>query len=383
MKLIYICTCDVSVYDSQVISLLEYYLDKGIDVTLIQGFRNLKEKTNLERKLETHRPIDVVWMKWSPISPFHEKTKINNLYKAICCVPDVEKALFHLRDIYCSYILLKLLRKYDFTIPTLLDVRGVSIEEMKYTFWKSDLLHKFQFLYLFGYYKYVYNYVFGRKQHHLTITSVSPLINDYIKNKYKKCGCEMFFHPNIAGSQFAYSDSKRNEIRAELGIKPDEVVAICSTNGNAVWQKDYMVVGTLISEGIKVINLSSVPINIDGCYTTKVGFSEMPAYLSAADIAVLWRDNTFINNSASPSKFSEFAAMGLYIIHNNSVRVAKDYIEQNQGGCLVNEVEELHSKIDIKDVKKNREYRIKQGLACFGINHLGDSYISLYNNLLK
>jgi hypothetical protein len=67
----------------------------------------------------------------------------------------------------------------------------------------------------------------------------------------------MFMHPNIAGTQFEYSTESRVKIRKKMGFNENDIVAICSTAGNAIWQKDYLIVEHLSKMGIKVINLSN------------------------------------------------------------------------------------------------------------------------------
>ena len=37
-----------------------------------------------------------------------------------------------------------------------------------------------------------------------------------------------------------------------------------------------------------------------------VDYYEIPNYLNAADIAVIWRENSIVNKVASPVKFSEY-----------------------------------------------------------------------------
>ena len=191
----------------------------------------------------------------------------------------------------------------------------------------------------------------------------------------------MLFNPNIAGERFIYSPSKRIELRRKFGFKGDDVVAICATGGNSVWQKDRLMVNNLVKKGVKVINLSKVTLDLDNVVSKTVPFSEMPDYLSAADIAILWRDDTFMNNSASPSKFSEFACMGLYVIHNSSVVVATKHIVDTGAGILLKSVDDDFELGNIGFYSKMRSYWIEKGKHTFGIEYIGNSYLGIYAKL--
>lgn len=129
-----------------------------------------------------------------------------------------------------------------------------------------------------------------------------------------------------------FSVSYRNEIRNRYDIKDNELLAICLSGGDSLWQQDKSNIDTLISKGIRVISLSKKVFDNEKCISLFVPFQDVPKYLSAADIGILWRDRTFINYSASPSKLSEFAASGLFIIHNGSVNIAEEYIENMAQG---------------------------------------------------
>ena len=383
MKLIYVCSRDVSVYESQVLSLLSFMYHNGIDVTLLQGYKNEIEKKSIERKLEAFPYLNVVWFELGVSLPHKENEKKKILFQAISSIPNYQNSILHIRGIYTSYLIREIFKKNNLSIPILFDNRGLGLEEDRYTASKGSFFTKLFYTFNSYYTAYIYKKFYVADGYPLFITSVSPLINDYIKKHYPQCTYPQFFHPNIAGRQFVYSESGRNEIREKMGFDKQDVIAVCSTNGNAVWQKDALTISTLVNMGIKVINLSNYDPKIKGCTTIKVKFTEMPKYLSAADIAVLWRDNVLINNAASPSKFSEFAAMGLYVIHNDSVYVASNYIRNNNAGCIVTDIEQIPNVIDFDEVTENRENRIRCGMDTFGIDKLGASYIELYKEMTK
>jgi hypothetical protein len=181
--------------------------------------------------------------------------------------------------------------------------------------------------------------------------------------------------------QFEFSQEKRNKIRKEYSITDEQIVAVISSSSSANWQKDYKVIKKLTDLNVMVFNLSLHKVDLPQVINKKIDFNKMPSYLSAADIAVLWRDENIVNQVASPSKFSEFACMGLYVLHNATVQIATEYIQNTQSGKLFKDVDE----IDLSDVNVmnsvNRQKFIVNGISKFGIENIAQSYIKKYNEI--
>lgn len=381
LRIVYVASGDVSVYESQVLELLCFIKDKVKELILLQGFKSVEEKKVLQSKMSNFPYIRTIWFKSYPLYSIYENTAIKSLTSAIKKIEDFEECIYHVRAEYVGYLLKKICFNDDLKLRTLIDIRGVLLEELKYKYTYASLVRKILCCIQYQYLKRCYNHLFTKDDSPIKITSVSPLINDYLREYYPLCRYEMFFNPNIAGERFIYSLSKRIELRRKLGFNDDDVVAICSTGGNAVWQKDRLMVKYLVEKGVKVINLSKATLDLDNVVSKTIPFSEMPDYLSVADIAILWRDDTFMNNSASPSKFSEFACMGLYVIHNSSVEVATKHIVDSGSGLLLKSVNETFELNDIGFYSKMRSNWIEKGLQTFGIENIGKSYLSIYNTL--
>lgn len=383
MRLIYISEGDVSVYESQVLALLAFLKKEVEEVVLIQGYTSEDEKRALLEKHSRHPRVKTIWFKNYPVYPFFEKKKMKSIYNALKQVDGLENYILHIRSEYVGYIIKRVVEMYELDIPMLIDIRGVVYEELKYKIPLIRGKRKLLSIIQKWYFKKCYNKLFCNDEMNIKLSSVSPLINEYIRENYPKCKYEMFVHPNIAGTQFEYSTESRVKIRKKMGFNENDIVAICSTAGNAIWQKDYLIVEHLSKMGIKVINLSKNKLNLENVTTMTVKFTDMPAYLSAADIAVLWRDDTFMNNSASPSKFSEFAVMGLYVIHNNSVQNAVRHIKEFGSGIIVHDVQEITELPLAEDFAEKRDEWIRAGKESYAIEVLGHSYIASYKKLMK
>lgn len=381
MKLIYIAGEDVSVLESQVLELLAYFIKEfNYDVFLIQGYHTEHERKNLEVKLSRYKMIPVTWVKIPLNRPYYYKKQIDVFYKALESIPGYQEAIIHARCEHFGTIFKLLIKKYHLPNSLLIDVRGIDYEEQKFVIKNDRFLRRIKVF--IGKFVTLYSYklLYGTPQKNVYLTFVSPKMVEYIKQKYPQCSHPMFVNMNIAGSQFEFSLEKRKLIRQKYNVKDNELLAICSTGGGDIWQRDSTIIKGLIEKGIRVINLAKKDPNIRGCITTKVPFSEMPSYLSAGDIAILWRDNTFMNQSASPSKFSEFAVMGLYVVHNKSVYIAEKYIRENNAGELIDSIEEL--QID-STILMNRNKRCESGKRLFSIKSIGLSYNNIYQTMLN
>lgn len=381
MKIIYMCGGDVSVYESQVLELLTYLQASGIDVTLLQGYKNAADKSSAMAKMQKHDSLKVVWFKTKPCYSFMERSQEKIIYNALVSIPDFNKAVIHVRSEHLGHIVKQMFVKYHLSIPMLIDIRGLVYEERKYSKTRKSGIRKILNSIQIRYFAKFYTKLFTNDTMPIVLSSVSPLINEYITAHYPSCSYPKVFHPNIAGRQFVFTAEGRAEIRRKYGFHDNDIVVICASNGGSIWQKDSLIIEHMLRKGYKVINLSPVPFDAKGCITTKIPFIDMPKYLSAADIAVLWRDDTFMNNSASPSKFSEFASMGLYVVHNSSVSVATKFISENNAGVLCKEPAAVSDAINEELVRNHRQERYIAGQNTFSVENLGQSYIETYRRL--
>lgn len=379
-RILYVCSGDVSVYESQVLELLQYYIAyKHLDVRLIQGYSSSNEKINIEKKLANYPELmgRVIWLRFYPAYSVFEPLVLHSIKRVILSIPNIDQYTIHVRNEFTGYLVRKVFRSLHLTNKIIIDIRAIVLEELRYKLSSKRiaLYRKVLIKIQKQYWQKFYQSFFDAQDDHLVISSVSSAINKYIQEKYPRCPALFVVNPNIAGKQFVYSEVDRIRVRGELGISQDALVAICATGSNATWQRDEDAINTLVNQGAVVINLSNNRLEIEGCITTKIPFLQMPAYLSAADIAVLWREHDFINWSASPSKLSEFAAMGLWIINNNSVANGIDYIQNTGAGHLVDDV----MQIDLSQfVDSLREDRVSSGLKTFSVESIAESYVSLY-----
>ena len=240
MKVVYISKGDVSVYESQVLELLSFLKGEVDEVILLQGYMSEKEKQTLQEKHSRHTPIKTIWFKSYHSYAIYYNKWIDSAYTALKEVGDLKDVVLHIRGEHTGYLVKRMMQKYNLNIPMLIDVRGVVLEELKYVTSLSKGLKKKILLRIQKWdFNKCYRRLFKKDEMKIKISSVSPLINDYLKKNYPNCNYEMLFHPNIAGRQFEYSAEERSRIRKELGFSDKDIVAICQRAIDTLDEYDF------------------------------------------------------------------------------------------------------------------------------------------------
>lgn len=362
--------------EAQVLSLLEYYrnTNKFSDIILLQGFKSISEKDALKRKLNGFKS-KIVWFKSWPGYTVFQYFAFSSISKVLDRLTLDDETIIHVRGELYGAIIHQYLCKKKSDAKFLVDLRGVTFEEVDKYYLHNFLLKKNKIL--------LFKKAYRKINRNIPITVVSEAFKKYLIKQHGFNEQDICVHPNIAGGQFIFNQKLRQKIRKELGLYENEIVAICSSNGAEAWQKDKDVIMPLITLKVKVINLSSIHQEIPGVINKFVSFKSMPGYLAAADIAILWRDNNVVNEVASPSKFSEFAAMGLWVIHNGTVRIASDFIRQNNAGIIVNSIDEITEKQIGSFSNYDRTYYSTIGRKIFGVENIAKSYIMHYEKILQ
>jgi hypothetical protein len=214
------------------------------------------------------------------------------------------------------------------------------------------------------------------------ITVISHSFKKTLISKYGFNSENIFVNPNIASQRFTFNKELRDKIRRELGLNESKIVVICSSGGGDKWQKDYLAILRLLEFDVQVINLSNNQIHAEGVINRVVPFDQVPGYLAAADVAILWRDPNIVNEIASPSKFSEFACMGLPVIHNGTVELVNNYIASNNIGLIVKSLDEITEKSLLATNKHDRNRSALIGRKTFGVEHVALSYIRAYKEII-
>ena len=373
MRLYYVNPGNDSVIEAQVYELLAWYNTKKYfsQIVLLQGYRSKSQKEEISKKLLYYK-FEIIWFKTYPnyfAYSFLSYLRLRHVLQKIVFSKDL---VFHVRgELYGRY-LKRYFNKINFN-NLLVDIRGVRIEEINEYLHRPEIIKKVKIRSV----KKIYSQI----RRNTKISVVSQATKKYLVERYSFNASNIYINHNIAGVKFNYSPEDRIKVREKYNIEPDEIVAIFSSGGSASWQKDKDVLDEILSLGIRVFNLSKTKIAQKNVINLYLPFYEMAKYYSAADIGVLWRDNSIVNETASPSKLSEFAALGLLILHNNTIQVANEFCSFTNSGLSLDLLKSLTKEVFKEKYLNGRMDRINKGNDFFSVNTIGSNYYKIYCNL--
>lgn len=156
--------------------------------------------------------------------------------------------------------------------------------------------------------------------------------------------------------RFASSNPESREaIRAELGIGTRKVLTYVGAFGGWYLTDEmvdlFAVFKETEPEGFALILTQSDPDTVESklrkrgfgskdILIRKVPSSEIPRYLSAADIALSFIKNCYSKQASSPTKNAEYLACGLPIIANAGIGDVDELIKENRVGVIVEQFDE-------------------------------------------
>ncbi len=377
MQVIYLNTGLSSVFESQVLDLLILLKSTSEveQVYLCCGYVNRTERCSF-KKLTDRLPIETTFFRSFPNIPIFNTLNRLTLQKAIACLPVKRKDIvIHIRGELLAYYLSKVLKPFKFPINhVLIDIRGAALEEIiEYTKFQN-LIRKRKVL--------NYTHAINSLRSYAYINAISPALKEYIIEKTQINPENISVISNLAGNQFRFSEEKRNLIRQELHLKSDEVLFVFSSGGTGLWQKNQAII-ELADKGLKVLNLSKTLFSHKNILNRYIAFKDVPDYLSAADIAVILRDKSIVNEVASPAKFSEFICSGLPVVSTKSIRMISDYISLTGYGVIIEKIDEVTTTVIKRLMKFSRTEIEKYGQKYFGVDTISNSYLNQYQTMLN
>ncbi len=374
-QLVYLCNGFDSVFDSQVIELLLSIKKRQVfgNIILLFGIRNTSQKKLLERRTSL-TGMEVKYFKSYPNYPGFNIIFRKSLYEALKKNDLLtEQSVFHTRGETLAWHLSRVCG--DELIHNILpDVRGAGVEEIK-EFQKSFFILKLLK---------VYNKRNAARSLRKfdVISAVSESLKKYLVTNYNIEPAKLVVTPCSAGIQFQVNSRERLKIRNKLNIRDDENLIVFVRGNEGIYQ-NAGIAELIGKKGFRVLNISRQKILNENVINEFLDYCEVPSRLNAADIAILWRDNSIVNEVSSPVKFSEFVCCGLPVISNYSINVVTDFIEKTNAGLVLNSLEE----IDLEKMKflrtLNRQVISSWGSKMFGIENITNSYLRIYFSLIR
>ena len=180
--------------------------------------------------------------------------------------------------------------------------------------------------------------------------------------------------------RFRFNPEARREIRHTLGVRNRPIFVFSA--GSAKWQmtsdlikwcaeisdlwpESYFLVLSLMPDEAHVLAAKWLR---PGCFLIKkVPYTEVGRYLSAADIGLLFRDRSWINRVAAPTKFSEYACSGLPVCITGGIGDTEEYMRTTGSGVIIDSVKEVPNTNSLRELLNiDREDSSRKGLKEYG-----------------
>ncbi|OEU70793.1 MAG: hypothetical protein BA863_01365 [Desulfovibrio sp. S3730MH75] len=274
----------------------------------------------------------------------------------------------------------------DSDVISIFDVRGASSEEVKLKrasgglrYWYIRYLEKKEF----------------RKADRLSC--VSKNLRGYIGAQVGRKTISVI--PScVDQNKFFFDREARKEIRAGYGLA-DDCKLICYCGGLSAWQR----VGDIISLFEKLTGsntqyrflfvtkqtqqlqklLGTTTLSKESYFVESCAQDEVYRYLSAADAGIIMRDDTVVNNVASPIKIGEYLGCGLPIILTKGIGDFSELIPQAGIGLLLDEAVDLVGQVNAfmcrLDIEEVRNHCVKFSHEHFAIESYLQEYELLYS----
>lgn len=223
-----------------------------------------------------------------------------------------------------------------------IQARGLAAEEYRFAYHEKRVIIKKWFQqFIYRELDKIEQEVFGTKNYSthmslLTIEAVSPALKEYLISRYKADPRTITIASNDLPPSFSPEQRTqwRHEVRQQLSI-PDAAEVYCYSGSAKPWQcgKETIEYFKMIYASNKNAVLLIYSQNKDqfeewlfesqlppaSYRLMSIKSDQLYRYLAAADYGMLFRQKDIINWVSRPTKMLEYEAVGLKIMHNNTI----------------------------------------------------------------
>jgi hypothetical protein len=205
---------------------------------------------------------------------------------------------------------------------------------------------------------------------------VSKVLQKYFQDTYYLADKKFVFYPCLSNdNRFYFSPDLRRVARNKLQITDQIKVFIYSGGIRSTWhlsermfsffnqllkneKNSLMLCLSKDKTGVEKI-IAQFPELKPKFLSFSVPNEEVNNYLNAADFGILFRENTIMNNVASPTKFAEYMLCGLPVLISEGVGDYSNYTIEHNMGVLVKEIELNNpERFDLKNLLKMKFDRL-------------------------
>lgn len=358
-KYIYLNNLDFNgtIFQTQILDWLYLYKKHKLEFELIQAFhiKYLKKPSFLRKQLAGLTNCTNLFQ--GAIYLFPSKNFLY-LFNTIIILIKILGYLFKYHEILVfSRALIgkeiNLLRKISpVKIIFFYDARAASAEENKYITIKQQDFTRHNFQIIANAYYLEYQTILAANK----IFTVSNVLMNYYINTFAAEKTKFINYPCLSNEdKFFYDSDVRLKTRFELGIDEKTLVFIYSGGISNEWhvskqmfaffnkmnkcEKNLLFL-CLIKNIAEIENvIVQFPALKEKLRIFSVPNNEVYKYLNAADYGILFRENTIMNNVASPTKFAEYILCGLPVLISEGVGDYSTFTIENEVGVLLKESE--------------------------------------------
>jgi hypothetical protein len=345
-----------SSFQSQVLAPLMQQLENAptLEITLVSFEGKAIQPEKLIRIIPAHRALHVVIMRRLPFLG-----KFSLWFSALQLTSLLAKQNFHqvqARGAFAGWIAQKALGRLAHKFPErlradallkmpsfMVQARGLAAEEYRYSYMRgpSFMFVKWFNIFVYNMLKNIESEVYRNKRksdypHDVRIEAVTAALKDYLVKNFRADETKII----LAVNDLPRSVDKetvtqwRSEIREKLCIAPEAYV-YCFNGAYRPWQCPEETVAffgyqrtqnqnifllVLTHDTKAFINaLDSLKIPANTYLVLDVPAHEVLKYLAAGDAGIVLRESDVISWVSRPNKMLEYQALGLKIIHNNTI----------------------------------------------------------------
>jgi hypothetical protein len=391
---------DGTVFQTQVLDWLHLFELHNLEFNLIQAFhiKDLRRPANIKFQLNGIRSKTKLFMGHIYLLP---SKNFYYIFNTIVIFFKIFKYFFKYQEILIfSRALIgkeiSFLRKISpAKIIFYFDARAASAEENKYMAIKnkSHSINKYKTIAQIYYLEYKTLELADK------VFVVSGTLRKYFQETYNTNDQKFILYPCLAdANKFCSSSDLRREVRSKLQITKQTKVFIYSGGINSEWhisEKMFSFFNQLLRNKNDVLllcltkdetglekTLAAFPEIKPKILSFSVPNEEVCKYLNAADYGLLFRENTIMNNVASPTKYAEYILCGLPVLISEGVGDYSNYTLDNDLGFVIKEKEMKNpEQFDFKEVilkEFDREYIAEIGKKFFSKDSIISNLITVF-----
>ena len=221
-------------------------------------------------------------------------------------------------------------------IPIIVQARGLAAQEYLYAHTPTSWWHRLRS----RQYEQIERYVYGTyaAQPHVTVHTVSKALKDYVIKTWHTPEHKITVGTHDIPEKISIDlgHTWRTTMRRKIGISKEAYVYVY--NGSAhpwqcpeqtihffvkTYQKNTNSFLLILTQSVEQFHalLHKTDIPVYAYHVTCVPHAEIYHYLAAADAGLLFREKHCINWVSRPTKALEYQAVGLKIIHNDTIEM--------------------------------------------------------------